>query len=185
MNDSTSDIVRPGEHAARFAAGCFVFGVFSELLSCRVRVCDLLLCVFGKERRPRILIRGNCLRFAFVLTWKKTQTTHPHTRELSAIFHCPYLKKNTDHTDAGVPPAATRRSRLTASCCRSRFGVALKIGQAPIAAPKRLRSRSPKATATSCASEASICVICGFSESIRRGCISVIQISTETIRKRK
>ena len=66
-----------------------------------------------------------------------------------------------------------------------RLSVALKISQSPIAAPKRLRCRSPKATATSCASEASICVICGFSESIRRCCISVIQISTETIRKRK
>ena len=105
--------------------GVLCLGVFSELSPCRVRVCDLLLCVFGKERRPRILIRGNCLRFAFVLTWKKTQTTHPHTRELSAIFHCPYLKKNTDHTDAGVPPAATRRCHsLSLVTC---FAAALEL----------------------------------------------------------
>ena len=37
-----------------------------------------------------------------------------------------YGEKNTDHTDAGVPPAATSRSRglASASCCRSRFVVA-------------------------------------------------------------
>ena len=90
MNDSTSDIVRPGEHAARFA--------------------DWVFCVWCLFRA--VTMQGESLRFAFVLTWKKTQTTHPNTRKQSAIVLCPYLEKNTDHTDAGVPPAATRRSRF-------------------------------------------------------------------------
>ena len=97
--------------------------------------------VFGCLFRA-VTMQGENLRFASVRIWKRTQTTQ---------------------TRAFRPQqrVALASPRL-ASCSRSRFGVALKISQSPIAAPKRLRSRSPKATATSCASEASICVICGF-----------------------
>ena len=45
-------------------------------------------------------------------------------------------EKNADHADK-----ATRRSRLTASCCRSRFGVAKKYCPSFYATTKRLRQQ--------------------------------------------
>jgi len=45
-------------------------------------------------------------------------------------------------TQTQPPAAATSRSRLTASCCRSRFVVALeKIVELSLATPKRLREQ--------------------------------------------
>ena len=49
MNDSTSDIVRPDEHAARFAEWVFVFG-----------------CLFRA-----VTMQGESLRFAFGGIWRK------------------------------------------------------------------------------------------------------------------
>ena len=51
-----------------------------------------------------------------------------------------------------------------ALACRSRFGVALKISQSPIAAPKRLRQQVlPQAKQRRAARRRRICVISGFS----------------------
>ena len=47
----SSDTVRPDEHAARFAVGCFVFG-----------------CLFRA-----VTMRGESLQFAFVLVRKEMQ----------------------------------------------------------------------------------------------------------------
>lgn len=78
MNDSTSDIGRPGEHAARFA--------------------DWVFCVWCLFRA--VTMQGESLRFASVRIWKRTQTTHPNTRKLSAICFCPYLEKNADYASS-------------------------------------------------------------------------------------
>ena len=170
--------------------GCFVFG-----------------CLFRA-----VTMQGESLRFASVRIWKRTQTTHPNTRKLSAICFCPYLEKNADYassyegTVCNFPLSLLEkehRPHRRGRSARSNASLSLALARDLLSQPlwrclkdwSSTHSSSKAAatagherervTATSCASEASICVICGFSESIRRGCISVIQISTETIRKRK
>ena len=116
--------------------------------------------VFGCLFRA-VTMQGESLRFASVRIWKRTQTTQ---------------------TRAFRPQqrVALASPRL-ASCSRSRFGVALKIGQAPIAAPKRLRRarvyssleqvqrtgdaghERERVTATRCCGRyARVCVVCVF-----------------------
>ena len=58
--------------------GCFVFG-----------------CLFRA-----VTMQSESLRFASVRIWKRTQTTHPNTRKLSAICFCPYLEKNADYASS-------------------------------------------------------------------------------------
>ena len=76
-------------------------------------------------------------------------------------------KKTADNADAPFGRAARRCFAFGETCFAAALEL-LKIIVKPNTTPKRLRSRSrlKGATATRCATEGSICVICGFFPSV-------------------